>query len=124
MGSEADVIVIGGGVAGLAAAAKLSRRSLQVLLIEARGRLGGRILTETSGNTAVELGAEFIHGREPALIEYLHDNGLTDQPAEGTDYYFNGESLTKIDSGDNASSFELLSQLSENAPDQSFDAYA
>jgi monoamine oxidase len=58
-----DVIVIGGGVAGLAAAADLARRGLSVSLLEARERLGGRIYTlrPKGWGAPVELGAEFIH---------------------------------------------------------------
>jgi monoamine oxidase len=58
------VIVIGGGAAGLAAAARLCRRA-EVVLLEARDRLGGRIDTQTDARLglAVERGAEFVHGR-------------------------------------------------------------
>ena len=59
-----DVIVIGAGVAGLAAARDLSGARKRVLLIEARDRIGGRIFTRHLADVAVpiELGAEFIHG--------------------------------------------------------------
>lgn len=59
-----DVIVIGGGVAGLTAAAALGRRGLTVTLLEARERLGGRIFTcrPRGWPTPVELGAQFVHG--------------------------------------------------------------
>src|SRR5688572_29594426 len=58
-----DVIVVGGGVAGLAAAGELGRRGLTVMLLEARDRLGGRIHTvrPKGWDGAVELGAEFVH---------------------------------------------------------------
>ncbi|ABS27374.1 NAD(P)/FAD-dependent oxidoreductase [Anaeromyxobacter sp. Fw109-5] len=58
------VLVLGGGAAGLAAAARLSRR-VAVVLIEARERLGGRVDTriDPALGVAVERGAEFVHGR-------------------------------------------------------------
>jgi monoamine oxidase len=61
---RADVIVIGGGAAGLAATAALAGRGARVVLLEARDRLGGRILTEREAGLPfpIELGAEFIHG--------------------------------------------------------------
>lgn len=61
------VIVVGGGAAGLAAAARLARRA-DVVLLEARDRLGGRIDTRVDPalGIALEHGAEFVHGR-PAL---------------------------------------------------------
>ena len=58
-----DVIVIGAGIAGLAAARTLAEAGERVALIEARDRAGGRILTvpAADGGLPVELGAEFIH---------------------------------------------------------------
>ncbi len=44
MKSTTDVLVIGGGIAGLAAARQLTSAGLHVTLLEARDRLGGRIL--------------------------------------------------------------------------------
>ena len=43
--TDADVIVIGAGAAGLAAAREVHRAGAKVLVIEARDRIGGRILT-------------------------------------------------------------------------------
>jgi monoamine oxidase len=62
---DIDVIVIGGGISGLFAASELHEAGLSVLVLEARTRLGGRILTthEPSLPLPVELGAEF--GRAP-----------------------------------------------------------
>jgi len=59
-----DVIVIGGGAAGLAATRDLSAAGLDVLLLEARNRLGGRVHTLHESNVAlpIELGPEFVHG--------------------------------------------------------------
>jgi len=60
---SADVIVIGGGVSGLAAARELSRSGYRVILVEARPRMGGRICTlrPRTWPIPVEVGAEFIH---------------------------------------------------------------
>jgi monoamine oxidase len=73
-----DVVVIGAGVAGLAAAGVLTRAGKSVLCLEARGRIGGRILTvhDPLSPAAIELGAEFIHGRPPALWNLIRDNHL------------------------------------------------
>lgn len=59
-----DVVVIGAGAAGLAAARELSGSGKRVCVIEARQRAGGRVLTVHVPGLPlpIELGAEFIHG--------------------------------------------------------------
>ena len=59
-----DVIIIGAGVAGLAAAKNLVEGGARVAVLEARDRIGGRILTHHQAGleVPVELGAEFLHG--------------------------------------------------------------
>src|SRR6185503_20118214 len=58
------VLIIGAGMAGLAAADMLSAEGLTVVVLEARDRIGGRICTVPSrpGSIPIELGAEFVHG--------------------------------------------------------------
>jgi monoamine oxidase len=69
----ADVVVIGAGAAGLAAAAALSDAGRSVLVLEARDRIGGRIWTIDDAHSPLgtELGAEFIHGRSAAMLDLL-----------------------------------------------------
>jgi monoamine oxidase len=74
----ADVLVLGAGAAGLAAAQELSQAGLRVSVIEARDRIGGRIFTQhVPGHPLpVELGAEFIHGRPPESFALAEQAGL------------------------------------------------
>ena len=69
----ADVLVIGAGAAGIAAARSLHDKGVEVAILEARDRIGGRVWTMRPANApvAIELGAEFIHGRAPGLSELL-----------------------------------------------------
>ncbi len=61
-GKGLTVIVVGAGMAGLAAAATLSEAGAEVIVLEARDRIGGRIFTDRSLGVPVEHGANFIHG--------------------------------------------------------------
>jgi monoamine oxidase len=73
-----DAIVIGAGVAGLAAARALAAGGRRVLVLEARTRIGGRIATIRSPEWPgpVELGAEFVHGGNPAFWKFLRQSRL------------------------------------------------
>ena len=73
MSKTSDVIVIGAGAAGLAAAAELGRAGLSVSILEARDRIGGRMFTQRDPvcQAPIELGAEFIHGLPPEIWELL-----------------------------------------------------
>ena len=56
------IIVIGAGPAGLGAARNLTDAGYDVVVLEARDRIGGRILTDHWNNTSFDLGASWIHG--------------------------------------------------------------
>lgn len=64
-----DVLVVGAGAAGLAAARALADAGRRVVVLEARDRIGGRVFTQhVPGCPApIELGAEFVHGDPPEL---------------------------------------------------------
>lgn len=74
---DADVLVVGAGMAGLSAAAALVDGGLRVEVIEARDRVGGRILTvrEPDLPLPVELGAEYIHGDPAWMLQLADDAG-------------------------------------------------
>jgi len=74
---KADVVVIGAGAAGLAAARVLAQGSLDVVVVEARDRVGGRIFSvpSTDGSPPAELGAEFIHGPAEETRALLAQSG-------------------------------------------------
>lgn len=79
---DAEVIVIGAGVAGLAALLELERAQVRAVCVEARDRIGGRIDTirRPECPVPIELGAEFIHGRPPEIwnIAEQHSLGIYD----------------------------------------------
>jgi monoamine oxidase len=73
-----DVLILGAGAAGLAAARDLSQAGLRVTVIEARPRVGGRILTSYDPRAPIplELGAEFIHGESAETLAVAEAAGL------------------------------------------------
>ena len=76
---RADVVVIGAGVAGLAAARRLNEQGVRVIVLEARDRIGGRVFTARDARTPlpIELGAEFLHGDAPEVRAIADEARLT-----------------------------------------------
>lgn len=60
-----DVVVIGAGFAGLIAARELSHAGLQVMVLEARARVGGRVWTDRRLGHDLELGGTWVHWVQP-----------------------------------------------------------
>ncbi|KAB0486651.1 Monoamine oxidase [Pseudomonas reinekei] len=75
-GSEYDVIVIGGGFAGLAAARDCALRGQKVLLLEARNRVGGRTFTSNFMGHQIELGGTWVHQAQPFVWSEIRRYGL------------------------------------------------
>jgi len=83
-----DIIIIGGGAAGLAASREIAKARKKVFVLEARNRLGGRIntLTIQGFSTHLEAGVEFIHGEMPVTQSLLKEAGLPYYVTEGNYY--------------------------------------
>ena len=80
-----DVIVIGAGIAGLAAARALERAGVSVRILEARDRIGGRIYSVRDFcSDAVEGGAEFVHGVGAETWPDVRAAGLAVRPCPYT----------------------------------------
>src|SRR4051794_23299529 len=61
---QADVVVIGAGAAGVAAARRLAAAHVPVVLVEARNRVGGRAWTLHTGDLALDLGCGWLHSAD------------------------------------------------------------
>ena len=105
------VLIIGAGVAGLSAAKYLKENGLEdILVLEARNRIGGRVWTDRSTSSPIDLGAHWIHGpkggnpitklaKKAGAISYKTNNDLikiydmegnvySDAQLDEADYYF------------------------------------
>jgi len=93
-----DIVIVGAGVAGLAAMLEAERRGLRACIVEARDRIGGRIYTMRDPRCAhpIELGAEFIHGYPSELLDIVRDAGLLAYVAEGQRWRSQDGRLTRI----------------------------
>ena len=89
--------MIGAGMAGLTAARQLAEAGRKVLVLEARDRVGGRILTLRDQGEILELGAEFIHGRPAELWDLIGEAGLETYALDGKDFCRKSGKLKKCD---------------------------
>jgi monoamine oxidase len=71
-----DVVVVGGGFAGVTAAREAALRGRSVLLLEARDRIGGRTWTAPWGDQAIEYGGGWVHWHQPHTWSEISRAGL------------------------------------------------
>lgn len=70
------ILVVGGGVAGLAAAYELERAGVSAVLVEAASRVGGKVATERVDGFLVEAGPDSFLAARPAIVQLCHELGL------------------------------------------------
>lgn len=87
-----DVVIIGAGAAGLAAARSLSGAGRRVLILEARPRIGGRVFSQQlpSLPVSLELGAEFVHGENATTFSIVQAASLTAVQLPDTHWWSDG----------------------------------
>ena len=77
-----DVIVVGGGFAGVTAAREIALRGRSVLLLEARDRLGGRTWSADWNGIPIEYGGAWVHWHQPHTWSEITRAGLSVELSE------------------------------------------
>ena len=104
------VIVVGAGIAGIAAATDLQAAGVDVVVLEARNRIGGRIWTDRRWGFPLDLGASWIHGSAPAnpIWRLRNQLGLRTVPTDWDDlvvYDVDGKQISASQSATDAARY-------------------
>lgn len=117
---RSEVVVVGAGAAGLAAARVLADAGAPVTVLEARSRIGGRVFTlhDPLLPVPVELGAEFVHGMPPEIWNLITAARTPVCDVTGDRWSERDGSLQRME--DIEGGFEDLLNAMEDAPEQAF----
>lgn len=99
--NQTQVLIIGSGIAGLAAAKELKSQGIEVTILEGRARIGGRLYSDRSlNNLPLDMGASWIHGIDNNPIYKLAQSGnikTLETDYEEIELYSNGRFLSDRD---------------------------
>jgi monoamine oxidase len=115
-----DVIVVGAGFAGLSAAREIARAGRSVVVLEARDRVGGRILNRSiGGGEVVEIGGQWVGPTQDRVLALIDELGLEtfDTYVEGENVYFRNGTRTlyegTIPPADGPSLIDVLNTIND-----------
>ncbi len=120
-----DVVVIGAGAAGIAAARQLQAAGRSVIVLEGRNRLGGRTFTDSSLGPSYDAGAMFIHWAErnpwTAIARELGVPTPNESWGGGFQLFQNGKPMAQGDRQRRRGAFGQIDRLLESADLQASD---
>jgi monoamine oxidase len=116
----ADVLVLGAGIAGLVAARMFAERGLRTVVLEARDRVGGRIYSRQTSEGIVELGAEFVHGKDARLWALIEEAGAETIERDGAMLRETATGELREDEDVEEDLFDPLDQLADLQEDMTF----
>jgi monoamine oxidase len=112
VGSSRRVIIVGAGIAGIAAARVLHDAGHEVVVIEARNRIGGRIWTDYSLGTPIDLGASWIHqSKNNPLTEIVAKHRIAAKVTNYGNYYLFDPEGIALPEGDRENHFAQAEKL-------------
>ncbi|HUO15317.1 MAG TPA: NAD(P)/FAD-dependent oxidoreductase [Verrucomicrobiae bacterium] len=120
MEEHVQVIVVGAGVAGMAAASVLGGKGGRTEILEARNRIGGRVFTrfEDGSEVPIELGAEFIHGLPPEIWKVLNEAQASIHEVDGANWCTRAGEISECHLFEKVD--QILDKMDANRPDESF----
>jgi putrescine oxidase len=100
--STHDTVIIGGGVTGLVAAWRLAEAGQDVVVLEARDRVGGRLRSEEHDGSLFEIGGQWVSPDQDALVGLLDELGLRTYARyrEGESLYVGADGTARRFTGD------------------------
>jgi len=115
---ETEVAVVGAGLAGLETARQLHDRNVDVRVLEARDRVGGRTLSQELDGDMIDLGAQWIGPGQEVVNEIIEEFGIEtfEQHIDGVSQFRAGGEVGRHE--------EVVMALSQEAQNELFDAVA
>jgi monoamine oxidase len=120
---DSDVLVIGAGAAGLAAARRAAEGGLRVTILESRDRVGGRVAEAVDAVQFAELGAEFIHGDAPETRALMREIGESEVETGGESFTPDAEGVLQPEASDWEDATKLFDGVRELPADESVDRF-
>ena len=116
-----EVLIIGAGAAGLAAARDIAKAGVPVTVLEGRERIGGRVHThhDNTSTVPIEMGAEFVHGKDPALMKVLEESEIAFCDVTDRHWYFDKKDINSSHEFWNKLT-ALMDLMDLKQPDRSF----